>query len=377
MREDEKFSKLVGHIYDTALDPARWVDVLKLIAAFVRGCAGSIYSKDAARKTGDVAYEFGIPAFYKELYFQKYIKLDPTTTHHFFADVGVPVGIADLMPYDEFLETRFYKEWVHPQRIVDCVNVTLEKSLTSIALIGIFRSEADGVLDEETRRRMRLIAPHVRRAVLVGQAMELKKAHAETLADTLEGISASMLLVGTNGRIVHANTAGHVMLDRGDVLRASGGRLSANDPEIDQTLADVFASVGVGDAEIGIKGIALPLAGSDGDRYVAHILPLTSGARRRAGTNYHAVAALFVHKASLDIPAPPAAIAKAYQLTPMQLRVLLAVVEVGGVPEVAEALGIAETTVKTHLGHVYEKTGASRQADLVKLVAGFSHPIVR
>ena len=57
-------------------------------------------------------------------------------------------------------------------------------------------------------------------------------------------------------------------------------------------------------------------------------------------------------------------------------RVLLAVVEIGGVPEVAEALGIAETTVKTHLGRIYEKTATARQADLVKLVAGYSNSLV-
>jgi DNA-binding CsgD family transcriptional regulator len=43
---------------------------------------------------------------------------------------------------------------------------------------------------------------------------------------------------------------------------------------------------------------------------------------------------------------------------------------------VAEALGVAETTVKTHLGRLYEKTGTRRQAELVKLVAGFSNPLV-
>lgn len=56
------------------------------------------------------------------------------------------------------------------------------------------------------------------------------------------------------------------------------------------------------------------------------------------------------------------------------MRVTLAVVEVGGAPEVAEMLGIAASTVKTHLGRIYEKTGAVRQADLVKLVAGFAIP---
>ena len=74
--------------------------------------------------------------------------------------------------------------------------------------------------------------------------------------------------------------------------------------------------------------------------------------------------------------AGPEAIARLYKLTPSELRVLLAIVEVGGVPEVAEALGIGETTVKTHLHHLFGKTGASRQADLVKLVAGFSNPLV-
>ena len=71
----------------------------------------------------------------------------------------------------------------------------------------------------------------------------------------------------------------------------------------------------------------------------------------------------------------PEIIARHYRLTPSELRVLLAVIEVGGVPEVAEALGIADTTVKTHLGSVYGKTGTSRQADLVKLVAGFRSPL--
>jgi DNA-binding NarL/FixJ family response regulator len=60
----------------------------------------------------------------------------------------------------------------------------------------------------------------------------------------------------------------------------------------------------------------------------------------------------------------------------MGLRVLLAIVEVGGVPEVAEALGIAEFMVKTHLGRIYGKTDTGRQADLVKLVAGFSNSLV-
>jgi len=39
------------------------------------------------------------------------------------------------------------------------------------------------------------------------------------------------------------------------------------------------------------------------------------------------------------------------------------------------SLGVAETTVKKHLGRLFEKTRVSRQADLVKIVAGFSTPL--
>jgi DNA-binding CsgD family transcriptional regulator len=56
--------------------------------------------------------------------------------------------------------------------------------------------------------------------------------------------------------------------------------------------------------------------------------------------------------------------------------VLLAIVQVGGVAEVAEALGIAESTVKTHLHHLFAKTGTKRQADLVELVASYTSPLV-
>src|SRR3982074_1338183 len=72
----------------------------------------------------------------------------------------------------------------------------------------------------------------------------------------------------------------------------------------------------------------------------------------------------------------PDVIRRTYQLTPTDLPVLLANVNIGGIPEVATALGVADTTIKTHVGRLFKKTGAGRQADLVKVVAGFSTPLV-
>ena len=378
MREsDQQLSRLIGDIYDASLDPAQWSTALRKSRSFIGGSAASLYSKNAVRKTGRMHFQEGdIDARFRRLYIEKYAKLDPFTTGHFFAEIEEPIATADVMPYDEFLATRFYKEWVQPQGLVDNVTAALDKSSTSAVLFTIFRHERDGLVDDEARDRMRVIIPHIRRAVLIGQAIRLQTAEAATFADTLDGISASMMLVDARGRIVHANASGHAMLAEGSLLRATGGKLAANDHGAEEALYDVILAAGSGDAAVGVKGIVVPLRTGEGERYVAHVLPLTSGARRRTGASYAAVAALFVHKAALDKPSPPEAIAKTFKLTPSELRVLLGIVEVCGVPETAAALGISEATVRTHLLRLFAKTGTGRQAELVKLVAGFSNPLV-
>ena len=111
-----------------------------------------------------------------------------------------------------------------------------------------------------------------------------------------------MYLVDADGRLIHANAAGSHSRRRRFLLprRAAGRPRCAGRPD----LAGRLAAAGQGDAALGAKGIAVPLIGKDGERYVAHALPLTSGARRRAGVIYTAAAALFVRKAALGFLRP-------------------------------------------------------------------------
>ena len=376
MHETERLSALIGDIYDTALDPALWIPVLGKVRQFIGGWAISLSWKDAVAKRGGCYFNEGDQdPIYRQMYFDKYIKIDPFTMTQFVVEVEEPKSFLDVLPYPELVQTRIYKEWAQPQGVVDALMCLIDRTVTSVGFMVVFRSEHDGFVDDATRRRARLVIPHIRRATLIGKVIDLRKAEAASFADTLDGIDAGMFLVDPSGRLVHANAAGHMMLTETEVLRPVDGRLTLNDPEADQALAETFATAGDGDAAIGIKGVAVPIVALNGERYVAHVLPLTSGARRQAGASCRATAALFVHKAALETPSPPQAIAEAYGLTAMELRVLLAIVEVGGVPEVAETLGVAESTIKTHLGRIFSKTNSSRQADLVKLVAAFASPL--
>jgi DNA-binding CsgD family transcriptional regulator len=376
MSDTEQLSALIGSIYDAALDRSLWVDVLRKSTRFVGGQAAGLLSKDAVSKSANLHYGFGVDPHYDELYLERYAKLEPTAMTLLFFDIGQVLSTTDFMLYDEFLATRYYKEWAKPQGWVDCVHAILDKSATSSAHVSILRNESSGVADDATRARMQLIVPHLRRAVLIGKVIDLKTAESDSLADSVDGISAAMFLVDGSARIVHANASGHAMLAQGSVLRAVGGKLLTKDASAEQALNEVCAMAERGDAAVGAKGIAIPLTAIEGTRYVAHVLPLTSGARRRAGATYAAAAAVFVHKAALDAPSSQEVIGKLYKLTPTELRVLVAIMQVGGVSEVAEALGIAESTVRTHLLRLFAKTGAKRQSDLIKLVASYTNPLI-
>jgi len=163
------------------------------------------------------------------------------------------------------------------------------------------------------------------------------------------------------------------MLEADDFLREIGGQLVARDIGVNQALREIFATDGC--VALAAKDRALPLIAHDGARYAAHVLPLASVMRNGAGRSFKAVGALFVRKVQLDSQSGGELVARTFDLTPAELRVLLAIVDIGGIPETAQALGIAETTVETHLHRVFAKTGASRQAGLVKLAAGFANPL--
>lgn len=372
MEEEQGLTQLIGGIYDAALGSSRWPDVLAQIASFVGGQAAGLLSKDTVSKYGNVYYQSGVDPYYVELYTDAYWKFDPVARLA-DCDIGHIVSVPDLMPYDEFRAGRFFREWAQPQGWIDAANAVLEKTATSCAYLTVLRNVASGMVDEELRRRMRLIVPHVRRAVRTGKVIDLTQAEAATYADILDGLSPAIFLVDAEGQIVHGNAASRSLLEKGELLRATNGRLSASDAQIDQALHNALIAAGSSSVEeISVKSTAIPLRARTGERYVAHVLPLTPGERRKSGLASTAVAAIFVRKAELETAPPSEVIGRTYKLTPTELRVLLAIVNVGGVRQVAGNLGVADTTIKTHLGRLFEKTGVSRQADLVKLVAGYS-----
>lgn len=373
MSEAEDIAGLVPDIYDAAIEPGRWAETLRRLSSFVGGATSSLFSKDAATRGGQIFYaDGGITDDWMQRYTGGYVRYDPTSTRQFFAAPEQVLSTTDVMPYEEFTASRFYAEWAKPQTLVDSFTAVLDRSGTNFNMFTIFRAGGDGLFDEPARRRFSLIVPHVRRAMLIGGAIEHTSLQQSALADTLDSMSAGIFLLDAEAHLVHLNAAAEKMLEPGGPLTAVSRQLVAADRNNAGTLGAAIAAAVEADPALDRPSTTIPLRDFAGQVYFVHVLPLGSELRRATAPS--AVAALFVRRATTGRIAAPEALAKAYGLTPTELRVLLAVVEIGGGPEVADALGIAESTVKFHLRRLFEKTGARRQAELVKLVAGFSAP---
>ena len=359
---------LIGAIYDAAVTPELWSQVMESCRAFVGGMSATVFAKDVTGSRGQVYFYDGrLDPEGASTYFNHFAPMDPSNTLQVFAEVEQAIVTSQQLDLDEFNQTRFAREWALPMGIVDMVIAPIERRGSWAALFGVFRHERDGVGDELARQRVSMLAPHVRRAVNIGDIIGKARRDADGFRQTIDGLAVGVFLIDADGRLVHANEAGKTLLGTGHAISTGHEGVLRLDR---QSLRDLLPQPGRA-----APGSAY-LETSTGERLVAHVLPLADGARRFTGLGGDAVAALFVQPADFDPPSIPESLARAFALTPGELRVALATIRHDGVADVAETLGISEATVRTHLHRIFAKTDTKRQADIVKLVAGFKSPLV-
>jgi len=366
---DVDVSTLIGDIYDAAVDCTRWPDVLESCRQFVGGASAAIFAKNVSGNHVQLfADDDRLDAELTAKYFSHLAPIDPSNSIQVLAEVDNAVITSLYLDPEELVQTRFFREWAQPNGLVDAIVAPIERRGSWAALFGVFRNENDGLGDEEARQRVTLLAPHVRRASAIADIIGQARCETDSFRDAIDGLAVGVFLVDAEGRLVHANAAGSALLGTKKALTANHEGLLRLDRTSMRELLPRPDRVAPG--SVFVESHA-------GDRYVAHVLPLAAGARRFTGLGGDAVAALFVQPATFDPPSIPESLAQAFDLTPGELRVALATIRHDGVADVADTLGLSEATVRTHLHRIFAKTDTRRQADIVKLVAGFASPLAQ
>jgi hypothetical protein len=104
----ESLSHLIGEIYDAALDPALWPDVLPKAAGYVGGQAAGLLAKSSLTNVPTAFFHIGIDPEYMRRYLDEFWRYDPCGAIEMLSfAIEQPVSTMDLLPYDEFREGRF------------------------------------------------------------------------------------------------------------------------------------------------------------------------------------------------------------------------------------------------------------------------------
>lgn len=371
---DKRLSDLLVTIYDAALDPSLWTAVLEQSSLFLNCMGGIIGAYDLTLDGQTLSATWGFaPEYLATL--PEYMKIHPLVPMSFRLKEGEFGSVIDGMPHEDFYKHPGYIGWAKPQGIVDLIQATLERTPLALSGFAFSRHRKQGIVDDELRQRLRLLVPHVQRAFMIGKTIDLTRLETAALGETIDGLSAAVFLLDADTGLLHANRAAEAMLAGGELFSVADRKLVARSADADAALRQSVSSAALGDAAMADRGVAVPLKGNSGGQYAAYVLPLKSGRRAAGGLGQSAAAAMFIRRVALDFPQPVATVAERYNLTAGETRTLTALVGLDGIPAAAMMLGVSEATVKTNLQRIFSKTGAARQSDLVKLVAGHASPL--
>jgi DNA-binding CsgD family transcriptional regulator/PAS domain-containing protein len=276
------------------------------------------------------------------------------------------------------IRTRpFFTEWAVPAGYHDVAACIIARSETRRGIFQLHTPPTRDVVGPHDIAVVNLLFPHVRRAVAIGDLLDMRSIASAAFEATLDTLAVAVVLVDDGGRILHANAAAQKLFSAGGPVLSTRGELNTHQPSATAALKAAIARASLNESELGHGGIGVPIRGQD-DRAqahsIAHVLPLKSGALR-PDLALGAAAAVFVTPPGNHSPPQFEALAALYDLTPTEARVMIEIASGKNRAETASTLGIADSTVKTHLARVFEKTQTSEQSDLAKLVARLTPPV--
>ncbi len=370
MSDPAPICDLINDIYDAALDGSRWPDVLQRTITLINGMSAAVFFRNSSSPDGNFQCSVGMDPHFSQLYSQHYVWISPLVPYEERLPAGTVFAGSDAMPYEDLRASVFFNEWARPQHFADFVGAVLEKSPVGMAKLFVNRHERQGPVDADARLMMQRLAPHFRRAILIGKTLDSCESKAAMLGDVLDRLPTAVVLIDRAGRLVYANLAGSQLLASGEVLTWADGKPKPVEERIAMRLQAILSSCGPGRAPYGALAFASSCNCASGERMEVQLLPLPHGTRRSALMPRTGVAAILVSRGAPDYFQRVEWAARLYDLTPGESRVVQALLSGGPLGSVAKTLGITEATVKTHLQHVFDKTGTRRQVDLIQLMTG-------
>ena len=372
MSEREAFDRILASLHEAALDEAHWSSASGLIDEALGVHGSSLVVGDGDRREDIRIYFAGF--FYRgqrhrdleRWYFETYYALDERAPRLRTLPDSRLFHITDLYTEEELKTSAAYNEALPRGQAQNSINVRLDGPRGSrIVWVVNDPVDRDGWSAAQLNSIRRLLPP-IRQYVGVRQALAGADALGASLAKLLDATGLGIVQLDGRGRIVAANDRARNLLRTGDGLFDEDGFLYARTPEDNAELQGLltralprFRAQGSGGSTMVRRSAALP-------PLVLHVNPV--GPQETDLRVWPVAALVLVVDPASHTRIDPAMAAAALGLTGTESRVAVLLAEGLNVREVAAATGREESTIRSHVKHMFAKHGLSRQADLVRLV---------
>lgn len=169
-------------------------------------------------------------------------------------------------------------------------------------------------------------------------------------------IAAGMFIVDATLRVISADTTGRETLEHGASLRLTLGRLCTGSMSLNAKIRDGIIG--------GTAADDIRLASAGGPDLALSVMPVTA----LDGSVHQAIVTVRAERPNVDNIVK---VQSACGLTTTETDVLRLIYKGLSTVEVAGVMGVAKTTIRTHLHHIFDKTETSRQSELVHFVASW------
>lgn len=351
----DDFSRIVSGIYRAALTRENWTAVLDDIRSTLDAQACAVLLADGVSRAvtmGSLRPE--VRKIYGEYYYQIDYVLDAVEK----GPVGLIRGGQPLVALQA--RSEFNTDFMRRHQMDDGLFVRLTDGPTPTSILVAAPQRAEPFDTAERVQLVSALVPHLQQALHTQQHLGDLHRRSEDLHEASQALRHGIILVTTGSRVVFTNAAADRILRSVDGLRTRAGRVEALAPGADTHLQrSLHTALAPDDAERSGSCFVCPRR-SARRPYVVDVVPLDSSNPRRA---------MIVVVDPDDDPEPPAALLRRlYGLTRSEADTTLMVLHGHGVKDIADRLSVSQATVKTHLQHVFDKTGTHRQAELVRLL---------
>ena len=362
MLAQSHFSTLLTGIYDAATDFSLWEGVLRSLAGTMGGNGAVLGISGEGRRFSAYVAPLTEPAFLTS-YNAYYHKISPLMPRIRALPAGSVATDRMVLPRSEFEKSEIYNDWILPQGLCNKLYTVLSSDPDQRIMIGVHGTQE---FQEDQIEFCRLLAPHLQRAMAISLKLRRLEAERGGFAEILDHLDEGVILLDAEARPLFVNKAAEPLFAPGHPFRLMSGRILALRAADTVRLHQLVASCAV-EAIANDAGGQILLHGLNGNAPLPAVIVPTR-IRMCWLLPHQPVAMLFVRSPPQRFLPQPEELQARYGLTRAEAALALEICAGDGLQAAAKRRGVSLATARTHLARVFEKTGAGRQAELVRLI---------